>query len=77
MSIEREEKIKLLYDVIGEALLSEWEEGFVASIYKRTLNGTDATLLSVKQIYRLDSTYESHAKSIASIQADRGGSDNG
>lgn len=52
--------IKQLHGMVGTDDLSEWESGFVQSVYDQTGEGKDTAYLSGKQVTAINDIYQRH-----------------
>lgn len=52
--------IKQLHGMVGTDDLSEWESGFVQSVYDQSGGGADTAYLSGKQVTKINDIYTKH-----------------
>lgn len=52
--------IKQLHGLTGTSDLSDWESGFVQSVYDQSGQGTDTAFLSSKQAEKVNDLYTRH-----------------
>jgi hypothetical protein len=52
--------IQQLHGMVGTDDLTEWESGFVESVYDQSGEGKDTTYLSGKQVATINDIYQKH-----------------
>lgn len=60
MIVELNEQVRQLHRLLNSEDVTEWEDGFITSIWARTKEGSDTSSLTEKQIDKIEQLYQRH-----------------